>query len=294
MIIITVANQKGGSGKTTFSQLFANIQSQAPFGKRILLLDLDPQLSTYKSRQESLNLVNTYPKYDVLGMDIANAKNLLGNLHKIASMDEVEDSAKRIGYNTGIERIVNLPGQVDVVAKNQLLYLFNNNSSFLDSYDIILIDLPGTLVSDQEISDPIIYSDMVVVPFKPTDKDVTSTLTFMEVLYALREVRQSKKLDQIIFSYINEHNRTTDYTKVKKILTHFSNQNVICSEVNLTNRKLYSGIDTMGDSLYQMALANKADKNINQFIEIKNFAKELNSLLEKLETLSTTTKILNQ
>jgi len=289
MNIITFANQKGGSGKTTGIQLTANILSQEPFNKRILVFDLDPQMSTYLSRQESLKIAGTNPKYDILALEIADSKKMIENLHKPFSFDEdFDENLNKDVCNTKITRVVSLPGQVDKIAKDQKLFLFKNNISFLDSYDIILIDLPGTLVSNQEIAGPLIFSDVVIVPFKPTDKDVASTLTFMDVLFSLRKVRQSKGLDQIIFSYINEHNRTTDYRKVKKLLDHFEKQDVLTSSINISNRKIYSSIDTTGSSIYLKALKENGGKNINQNAEIKKFTKELSQILDKMKNMKTT------
>jgi len=288
MKIITYANQKGGSGKTTGVQLAANILSAAPFNKKILVLDLDPQLSTYKSSKESLRQNPTNPHYDILAITLQDANILIQNLHKMFCFDEFVGENGLTGLNTKIERKVSLPGKVDIIAENQILYLFKNNLSYLDAYDLILIDLPGTLVSNQEIAGPLLLSDMVVVPFKATDKDVASTLTFMDVIYALKKVRKSKGLDQIIFTYINEHKLTTDYRKVKKLLDHFKNNGVHTSNVNLSNRKVYATIDTVGKSIFQTAINAIATKNINQNLEIKNFTKELINLLAELENLTGT------
>lgn len=52
--VIVFGNQKGGVGKTTLTTLVANTLSQAPFNKKVLVIDSDNQQSLSKSRNDDL------------------------------------------------------------------------------------------------------------------------------------------------------------------------------------------------------------------------------------------------
>lgn len=127
--IISIANQKGGVGKTTTSVNLA--VALAKLGKRVLLVNLDPQANT----TSSLGIVRTellYSIYDTF------ANNVYIN---------------DVIVPTGTENLSILPATVDLASvelklRNKenreyiLHYAFND---IVNDYDYVLIDCPPAL-----------------------------------------------------------------------------------------------------------------------------------------------------
>jgi len=128
--LIAVANQKGGVAKTTtvHSLGFA----LAELGRRVLLVDLDPQAClTYSA-----------------GID-ANALPL--SLHDVFQRrTKVTDIRQRVG---GVEGLEILPAAIDLGASEIELLYRNRREFFLtyvlstvqDDYEFVLIDCPPSL-----------------------------------------------------------------------------------------------------------------------------------------------------
>ena len=130
--IVSIINQKGGVGKTTTAiNLAAGLALQ---GKKILLIDLDPQGNAttglgLSNRDEEKNIYNL-----LIGQKSLNEiiqKTSINNLGLIASN-------------------VNLSGLEVETAQDQkraflLKEIFENNHSVLKEYDFIFIDCPPSL-----------------------------------------------------------------------------------------------------------------------------------------------------
>jgi chromosome partitioning protein len=128
--IIAIANQKGGVGKTTTT---VNLGAElAALGRRVLLIDLDPQAAA------------TYS----LGIDPEELDLTLYNV-----MVRREGSITEIIYKTPVERMHLVPSNLDLAAAE--LDLFRNYTRervlrdalapIVDEYDYILIDCPPSL-----------------------------------------------------------------------------------------------------------------------------------------------------
>jgi len=290
--LFTYANQKGGCGKTTGLQFTANILSAAPFNLNILVLDLDMQMSTYRKRQRNLTQYQSSPVYDVLTMDVESYVELLNLFDEKLNFKTGVDNNGRLVVDTGIIRTVNLPAQIKKITDSQMLYNFDNSKSFIENYDLILIDLPGSLGTEDEIQQAIFSSDVILIPYKPSELDIDSLQIFIDVLNTLREIRKEDGYNQLAFSYINEFGNTTNYTDIKNM--HFDDSDISYSKVNLRNRKVYRNIDTMGESLYQLAINNEKDNLIHQSSEIKKFGNELFDLFEKSKAIKSILNVVKQ
>jgi chromosome partitioning protein len=129
MRIITVANQKGGCGKTTTA---VNLSaSLADNGKKVLLIDLDPQ------------------SHATLGLNIKADLSMYNVLSKLTHRKaKLEDIIRRVGDNFDIA-----PSSVVLSALEQELSgeigresrLWDTLMDFAKGYDYVIIDCPPNL-----------------------------------------------------------------------------------------------------------------------------------------------------
>ncbi|MDE7395520.1 MAG: AAA family ATPase [Clostridiales bacterium] len=127
--IVAIANQKGGVGKTTTTiNLGAYL---AAFGKKVLLVDIDPQGSTTSG----------------LGVEKRNL------MHSIYSVLVGDDDAKSCVRHTGVENLDIIPSNIDLSGAEIELVSMENREKVLkhalealrNDYDYILIDCPPSL-----------------------------------------------------------------------------------------------------------------------------------------------------
>lgn len=127
--IISVSNQKGGVGKTTTTVNLA--ASLGAVGKKVLVIDLDPQGNTTSglgfNKKEVVN-----SSYDVLEKDI---------------------SAQEATLKTEFKNLSLIPSHINLAAADAGISLFSGKESKLKNkildlkklYDFILIDCPPSL-----------------------------------------------------------------------------------------------------------------------------------------------------
>lgn len=129
--IISIVNQKGGVGKTTTA---INLSySLAKLGKRVLLVDLDPQ-SNASSGLGFVDSEGAGTIYDVISSG-ASAKSVLVSLtHGNHTVDLLPSS-------TSLSAV-----EVEIVAESDRSYRLKSALSLVEAnYDIVLIDCPPSL-----------------------------------------------------------------------------------------------------------------------------------------------------
>ncbi len=131
MIIVSIANQKGGTGKTTCTLTLAAALARA--GKRVLMIDLDPQasLSEYyfspvkiAESDQTIYHVLVEKKQEVRPWTIGNGRDLIPATIDLAAAD------------------IKLAG---VLNRERILAKFLKTWSQLDRYDYCLIDCSPSL-----------------------------------------------------------------------------------------------------------------------------------------------------
>ena len=128
-IIFAISNQKGGVGKTTTAINLAT--AIAAVGKRVLLVDLDPQGNTTTGLGIDLN------------RDDATVYDLLVN----------DSEVSNIARSTKIKKLDLLPSNINLAAAETELNTLENKEFVLkkklrqvsENYDFIFIDCPPTL-----------------------------------------------------------------------------------------------------------------------------------------------------
>ena len=127
MRTIAISNYKGGVGKTTTAVNLAAIYASS--GKRVLLIDLDPQASA----------TDYYGLYDIAKDERRTSIELLYNNESIANL----------AYETQVQNLKVIPATIELVDQNELLLREQRLKFALDDatqdYDIAIIDCSPVL-----------------------------------------------------------------------------------------------------------------------------------------------------
>jgi chromosome partitioning protein len=148
--IISIANQKGGVGKTTTAVNLA--VSLAKKGKKVLLLDIDPQSNATTSLGFSRN------DYELNIYHVLIGTKTLSEVVLKTSVDNLSLAPSNIGL-VGIEKEFYSPGK-----KNRELVLKEKLKVVRDTYDFVIIDSPPALgpITINALS----ASDSVIIPIQ--------------------------------------------------------------------------------------------------------------------------------
>jgi len=193
-LIIAIANQKGGVGKTTTA---LNISSAfAIIGKRTLLVDTDPQSHSTISSVNDFSQLNK-SLYDVL----------IDNNIKI---DEVIVHSTVPGLDIAISKISMaklepaLLGQIDGHFR-----LKDNIENIKSKYDYIIIDTPPTL--GLITLNALVASSHILIPIQSSYLCMEGTDDLLETIEKVRRIANPKL--KIIGVLVTLHDRRTNISK---------------------------------------------------------------------------------
>ncbi|MDA9556837.1 ParA family protein [Vibrio sp.] len=176
MKIWSVANQKGGVGKTTTAVTLAGILSQR--GSRVLLVDTDPHASmtTYLGYNPD-ELKNSL--FDVFQLDLINHYNVSQVILQ-SKMENIDILPAHMSLAT-LDRVLGTKQGMGLTLKKALW-------SVKDDYDYVLIDCPPIL--GVMMVNALAASDRILIPVQTEFLAVKGLERMLKTLYIMQNSRK--------------------------------------------------------------------------------------------------------
>lgn len=249
---ITLANSKGGIGKTTISSMLAYYLSKE--GYKTLLIDLDPQANAtamIENTFDEFKDTNYYSLYEGL-----KAKDLKKSINKltdkfdfIASSQDTTDFSELLNEN------------------NKYTYLNSLIEEIEGEYDFIFYDVPPTIFTDF-INNSLVASDYFIILTETSDfsfkgisdmydtgnkmSEVNKDLDFLGILINMRE-DDKEVLEELDLKY-NTTNKdmffSTYIPKRKRIVKYatkgmFSRNNKSAIKFDRWDKEIFNTFDKL-------------------------------------------------
>lgn len=231
--VISIANQKGGVGKTTTT---INLSAAlAEKGKRILIIDIDPQGNTSSGFGVDKNQKENTVYELILGYSTINeaiVRNVIPNLDLIPSN-------------------VNLAGaEIELIDKPHKEAILKNELDFIqEDYDFILIDCPPSL--NVLTVNAMVASDAVLVPIQCEFYALEGLSQLIHTINLVRE-RLNPKLDieGIVFTMYDSRTNLSQQVveNVREHVTQKIYNTMIPRNVRLAEAPSYGEPITVYDS----------------------------------------------
>lgn len=190
---ISICNQKGGVGKSTFTVLVASLLHYR-FGRRVLVADCDyPQWSILDQRRRELELLDR------------------SKFYKLSMIRQFKASGQKIWPV--------LECRADTALDTVSRYLLSTK----ESYDYVLFDLPGTVATTGVLS-LIAALERVFIPMKADRMIMESTITFARLIREklIAANRFTVRGVHPFWSMIDKRERTALYDHYDEVLRSYS------------------------------------------------------------------------
>ncbi len=249
--IISVINEKGGSGKTTTVVSLGAYLTK--FGKKVLICDLDPQGNA------------------TISLGFSPKKTTLNLYHSLVG----EIPLRSVIKSTSLFNLDLAPASADLAGSNiELLdqeerekILSKILASVVDNYDFILLDPPPSLgILTLNV---LMASNEVIIPVQCE-------------YFALRSLDQLFEIFKLLKKNLNK-----EFSDIFALLTMYDARNNLSREVVKRVRESFPGrvFETIIPRSVRLAEAPKFGKTIFQYAPDSKAAKAYESLAEEVITL---------
>lgn len=205
---IAVIQIKGGSMKTTTVQIIGT--SLAAQGHKVLIIDFDEQKT---------------------GIKWSDRRDV--------SLDAITDNAKS---NNGLKKL-NRMKSVDVIALEADGFDWNVISQIESEYDYILFDTHGHMSNLELARNAVKISDMVIVPFKNTTKDLEQRFVLEEVI---NQFKKEFKVTEHIYSLVYDFDKVQHEANTSAILMEDVKDTLPVIPVPIFARRSWLAADELG------------------------------------------------
>lgn len=253
--IISVSNQKGGTGKTTTASNMGNALAYA--GKRVLLVDFDPQANLSMSfgieRPDELPV----SMHNVLSL-VMDGEPLPDNMEYVLHGDKLDIIPSNINLSlTEINLRDELGGERTLSDLLEPLRAF---------YDYIVIDTNpylGLLTINA-----LAASDSVIIPVSPQLWSATGLTDLMQTIFKVkRKINPLIEVDGILLTMCDE--RTNLFKEAKRLLDDFCGDRVKIFETHIPSTV------RVGEANYSSRCIMEYDAKSKAALAYTDFAEEV-------------------
>jgi len=251
-LLVSIANQKGGVGKSTLTNVLANY--------------------LYNNSDLSVIVVDgDYMQESLTGLRNDELKKFLKGCKALAESNDIHytEDLKAAYEKEFIDKCYKIVTRDPETITQSLV-------DYRDQYDCVLVDLPGNLGAEGVVGVYVTF-DLIIVPTDLTFKDLDSTRRFLNMYDTrVRPIRMINKLPCNLYGVFNKVKANTIEFKARdeKVLEHNLKIPFMHSYITETTRL------KRDDSSFEMISLDglKNDKMID------NFCKEVIDLMKKISS----------